>query len=113
MLDKKWGTLTIVLNLIIINGVILAVLNLNYPLLGHDYTYGITSMLDSALHFRLNGLTIQWFTPSFGGGIPAYPNPNNGQFSLLALLTVFFPPWQAVMFTIVIQLDSCILVFLA
>ncbi|MEP7134904.1 MAG: hypothetical protein ABI904_08225 [Chloroflexota bacterium] len=106
MIDKKWGALLIVLNLIIINGVILAVFNLSYPFLGHDYIYGITSMLDSALHFRLNGLTIQWFTPSFGGGIPAYPNPNNGQFSLLALLTVFLPPWQAVMLTVVIYTST-------
>ncbi len=53
-------------------------------------------MLDSHLHFLINGLGIQWYTPSFGGGLPAFPNPNNVQFSLLGVLSAVIPPWHAV-----------------
>ena len=106
MSEKKLAFLFIVLNIIIINGVALGVLNLRYPLVGHDYTLTLPSMLDTALHYRLNGLSIQWFTPTFGGGMPAFPNPNNGQFSLLCFLAVIFPPWQAVMLFVVILVSA-------
>jgi hypothetical protein len=99
MNERKWTVVFTIVNLIVINGFMIAFLNLKYPLVGHDYNLGIPSILDSALHFRLNGLKIQWFTPSFGGGIPAFPNPNNGQFSLVVLLATFLPPWQAVIFS--------------
>ncbi len=95
--DKKTAFLFVVLNLIIINGVTLAVMNLRYPLVGHDYTYAIPNFLDTALHYRLNGLSIQWFTPTFGGGLPAFPNPNDMQFSIPALLATILPPWTAIM----------------
>ena len=97
MNPKKYIIAFTILNLCIINGIIISFLNLKYPFVGHDYTLAIPSILDSALHFRLNGLTIQWFTPSFGGGIPAFPNPNNGQFSLVVLFSIFLSPWWAVM----------------
>ncbi len=104
MSEKRLMVIFTIANLILINGAIIAFLNLYYPLIGHDYHLGIPSVLDSALHFRLNGLQIQWFTPSFGGGIPAFPNPNNGQFSLVVLLAVFMPPWQAVILSTVIYI---------
>ena len=106
MSEKKLAFLFIVLNIIIINGVVLGVLNLRYPLVGHDYTLALPSLLDTALHYRLNGLSIQWFTPTFGGGIPAFPNPNNGQFSLFSFLAVILPPWQAVMLSAVIFVSA-------
>jgi hypothetical protein len=95
----------IILNLIVINGVILAVMNWRYPIIGHDYTLAIPSMLDTALHFRINGLSIQWFTPTFGGGIPAFPNPNNMQYSLQAILSIFLAPWLAVMLSVIIYVS--------
>jgi len=36
-------------------------------LAGSDYGLALPGLLDSALHFRLNGLTIQWYTPTLGG----------------------------------------------
>jgi hypothetical protein len=92
----KRPVLFLVLNAIIINAVVLLFLNKNYPLVGHDYGLAIPQMLDSALHFRLNGLNIQWYTPAFGGGLPAFPDPNNIQFSILGILTIWFEPWWAV-----------------
>ena len=90
----------VVTNLIIINGVIISYLYLRYPVVGSDYSLAIPSLLDTALHFQLNGLVIQWFTPSFGGGIPAFPDPNNMQFSLPAFLATYLPPLQAVVLSV-------------
>ena len=106
MSEKRLASLFITLNLIIINGVVLAVLNLKYPLVGHDYTYAIPSFLDTALHYRLNGLSIQWFTPTFGGGLPAFPNPNNMQFSIPAFLSTILPPWPAIMASAFIYISA-------
>jgi len=105
MSDKKRWIIFTLANLIIINWAVIAYLNLKYPFVGHDYILGIPSILDSALHFRLNGLSIQWFTSSFGGGIPAFPNPNNEQFSLTVLLAIFFPPWQAVILSVILYIS--------
>jgi len=103
---EKLRPILILVNIVIINWFIIRFIGLDYPFLGHDYSLTIPSLLDTALHYRLNGLAIQWFTPSFGGGIPAFPNPNNSQFSLLALLSVFLNPWQAVIFFIVIYVST-------
>ena len=105
MSEKREGAFFIAVNLIIINGIVLAVLNLRYPLVGHDYTYSLPSFLDTAIHYRLNGLAIHWFTPTFGGGIPAFPNPNDMQYSITALLAVFLPPWSAIMTSVVIYVS--------
>ena len=67
------------------------------PLIGHDYRLFIPRLLDTYLHYKVNGLTIQWYTPSFGGGLPAYPNPLQMQYSLTQLLTWFVNPWTAVL----------------
>jgi len=106
MSDKKLTLLFILLNLVIVNGVTLAVMNLRYPFVGHDYTYAIPSFLDTALHYRLNGLSIQWFTPTFGGGLPAFPNPNHMQFSILAFLSTILPPWPAIMTSVIIYVSA-------
>ena len=102
MPENKRSLLYIVANLIILNVITLGVMNLRYPLVGHDYTLALPSLLDTALHYRLNGLAIQWFTPTFGGGIPVFPNPNNMQYSIPTLLSVVLPPWQAIMTSVVI-----------
>jgi hypothetical protein len=66
-----------------------------YPWVGHDFNYFIPHLLDSYIHYKVNGLSIQWYTPSFGGGLPAYPNPQHVQFTLTALLMLFTGPWNA------------------
>jgi len=90
----------------IVNGLVLAVMNLRYPLVGHDYTYSLPSFLDTAIHYRLNGLVIQWFTPTFGGGLPAFPNPNHMQYSIPSLLAVVLPPWPAMLTSAVIYVSA-------
>lgn len=71
--------------------------NYHYPLVGWDYKYFFSRLIDTHLHYRVNGLTIQWYTPSFGGGLPAYPHPLNAQFSLPQILALFLEPWAAVL----------------
>ena len=44
----------------------------DYPLVGHDFSYFIPRLVDTDLYVRINGLAIQWYTPSFGGGLPAF-----------------------------------------
>lgn len=70
------------------------------PFVGHDYAYYIPRLLDTLIHLQINGpLAVQWYTPTFGGGLPAFPNPQHLQHSLLQALTFFFDPWTAVMLT--------------
>jgi hypothetical protein len=68
-----------------------------YPIVGWDHKYYFSRLIDTHLHYRVNGFTIQWFTPSFGGGLPGYPHPLNAQFSLPQLLALFLEPWRAVL----------------
>ena len=102
---NHWIPLLLISNLILICSALYFFINLNYPLVGHDYRLAIPSMLDTIIHFQTNGLSIQWYTPSFGGGIPAYPNPNNGQFSILEILPLWMTPWQAVFISTVIYIS--------
>jgi hypothetical protein len=103
-MPKNSSLIFIILNLLIINLVTIGVMNLRYPLIGHDFTYALPSLLDNSIHFHQNGFAIQWFTPSFGGGIPSFANPNNIQFSLPALLIMILPPWPAIIFYVVIYI---------
>ena len=85
-----------------VSGVALVLMNAivagrDYPLVGHDLRYYIPRLLDTDLHLRLNGPSIQWYTPSFGGGLPAFPNPQHLQHSILQVLTFFVNPWFAVL----------------
>jgi hypothetical protein len=66
------------------------------PDVGHDYFQFISHLLDTHLFYKLNGIKIQWYSPTFGGGLPAFPNPQNIQFSLPQLFTLFIQPWWAV-----------------
>jgi hypothetical protein len=59
-------------------------------------------MIDSYLHQKINGLTIQWYTPSFAGGRPVYPNPQDLQFSLPQFLIGIVNPWIANLSSIMI-----------
>jgi hypothetical protein len=79
--------------------VLLLIISRDYPLVGHDFGYFIPRLLDTDLHLRINGLSIQWYTPSFGGGLPAFPNAQHLEFSLLQALLYVTSPWVAVLLT--------------
>ena len=72
--------------------------------MGGDYRLFGPRLLDSLLHYKVNGFSIQWYTPSFGGGLPAYPNPLQTQFSLPQLFTFFVNPWIAILASSVIYI---------
>jgi hypothetical protein len=76
--------------------------NATYPMVGIDYRLFLSRLIDTQLHYKVNGFGIQWYTPSFGGGVPAYPNPLQMQFSLTQLLTWFTNPWNAVLISCII-----------
>src|ERR1051325_8802100 len=76
---------------------IILIMNKDYPFVGHDYRYFIPRLIDTDLHISLNGLSIQWYTPSFGGGLPAFPNPQHIEYSIVQLLSIPFSPWLAIL----------------
>jgi hypothetical protein len=82
---------------VIIVAAMIAITSRDYPLVGHDYRYFVPRLIDTDLHLRVNGPSIQWYTPSFGGGLPAFPNPQHLQYSLVQLLTLFVNPWNAIL----------------
>lgn len=84
---------------VLVTAIILVLVGQAYPLVGHDYRYFVPRLIDADLYIRLNGFSIQWFTPSFGGGLPAFPNPQHLQHSVLQLLTLIMNPWRAVLVT--------------
>lgn len=71
--------------------------NSTYPLAGADYRYFLPRITDTYFHFIVNGLGIQWYTPSFGGGLPAYPNPQHIQYSITQFFTLITHPWEAIL----------------
>jgi hypothetical protein len=89
-------------NILAIVAFIMWYCNRTYPMIGHDYRLFMPYMIDSYLHQKLNGLTIQWYTPSFAGGRPVYPNPQDLQFSLPQFLIWIVNPWVAIFTSIVI-----------
>jgi len=80
---------------------ILFVINRDLPKVGHDYGFFIPRMLDTFLHNKVSGLSIQWYTANFGAGIPAYPNPQYVQYSLPQLSMLVINPWLALMLSLV------------
>ena len=43
--------------------------------------------------------SVQWWTPTFGGGVPAFPNPLHLQFSITPYIMFFFSPWVSCQIT--------------
>lgn len=93
----SWPVALVGVNLIVICMVMVRYATLQYPLVGHDYAFFLPEVLDGYLHFWLNGIGIQWYTSSFGGGIPAYPNPENTLYSSWTVLTALVKPFHAVL----------------
>ena len=85
------------LNILVIALFLVPYTNATYPMVGNDFRLFLSRLIDTHLHYKVNGFSIQWYTPSFGGGLPAYPNPLQMQFSLTQLLTWFTNPWNAVL----------------
>jgi hypothetical protein len=79
-------------------------INATHPIVGYDFKYFFSRLIDTHLHYRINGMSIQWYSPSFGGGLPAYPHPLNAQFSMPQLLALFIEPWQAVLLAIALYI---------
>ena len=72
-------------------------------LTGGDYSYFLPLLLDGQFWFQKNGLfSIPWFTPSFCGGIPAFPNPQGLYFSVPQFLSFVVEPVLAVQITAVL-----------
>ncbi len=67
-----------------------------WPFAGYDLGYFMPRLIDVHLHYLVNGFSLQWWTPSFGGGLPAFPNPQHTQFMFAQLLLPFTDPWTAV-----------------
>ncbi len=88
----------------IYSAVFVAYMGRIFPIIGHDFSYFMPRLIDTYLHYSINGLGIQWYTPSFGGGVPAYANPQSIQFSLVQLLTSFVNPWLATVFATIIHI---------
>lgn len=73
-------------------------------LTGQDFSLFLPRLLDGYIWAKTNSaFSIPWFTPSFCGGEPGYPDPQNVYFTLPQLLTAFVNPLQSVYFTIVLM----------
>jgi hypothetical protein len=90
------------LNILVVGAFLIWYCNRTYPIIGHDYRLFMPYMMDSYLHQKINGLTVQWYTPSFAGGRPVFPNPQDLQFSLPQFLMWIFNPWIAILASMVI-----------
>ncbi len=98
--------LLIAANILIIGAFIVWYSSRTYPMVGHDYGLFMPYMIDSYLHQKINGLTIQWYTPSFAGGRPVFPFPEDFQFSLPQFLLWVVNPWTANLASITIFLAA-------
>jgi hypothetical protein len=87
----------IIVNILVVAAFTIWYCNRTYPMIGHDYRLFMPYMIDSYLHQKINGLTIQWYTPSFAGGRPVFPNPQDLQFSLPQFLLWIVNPWMAIL----------------
>lgn len=102
MNKKLFPLLLLIVNALLIAFIVSAFLNLRFPMVGDDYSLALPYLLDNSLYQHLNGLSIHWYTSTFGGGLPDFPNPNSVQYSLPVFLAMFMPPWNAVVASTVI-----------
>ena len=82
--------------------IIAAIMARDYPFVGHDFRYFIPRLIDTDLFMRINGPVVQWYTPSFGGGLPAFSNPQHLQYSIVQALTLIVNPWIAIVLTTIL-----------
>ncbi len=68
--------------------------------LGHDYMGPLPFLLDGYFWYMKNGIfDVPWFTPSFCGGVPKFPNPQAGYYSIPQVLSFLFNPLVSVKIT--------------
>jgi hypothetical protein len=71
--------------------------------LGGDYCLFLPQLLDGAFWFETNGLSeVPWFTPSFGGGLPNFPNHQSMYYSVPQFLCFVFDPLISVKLTLIL-----------
>jgi hypothetical protein len=69
-------------------------------LIANDYSLFFSNMLAGYYWYLNNGLfSLPWFSPAECGGVPFYPDPNVGTFSLPQLLVIWLSPLAAVQVT--------------
>jgi len=95
MTERKIAIGIVLLSAIVFITTVISYANITYPKVGRDFSYYIPHLVDAYLHFKVNGFVIQWYTPTFAGGLPAYPNPQDTQFTLAELLMPVLEPWKA------------------
>ncbi len=70
---------------------------------GNDYCIFLPALLDGDYWFHNNGLfAVPWFTPSFGGGLPKFPNPQGMYYSVPQFLSFFINPLTSIKITILL-----------
>ena len=71
--------------------------------LGEDYSLFFPSMLDGVFWHHVNGLSkVPWFTPSFGGGVPKFPNPQSVYYSVEQFLCFVTDPLTSIKITLLL-----------
>ncbi len=71
--------------------------------LGHDYSLFLPSLLDGVYWFKTNGISeVPWFTPSFGGGLPKFPNPQSMYYSVPQWICFLTDPLSSVRISIML-----------
>lgn len=74
-LNKK-QELTILITFCLIASISqILLLNINYPLIGHDYSQVEARVISMLIYYNNNGLDVEWASPLFGGGLLSYANP--------------------------------------
>jgi hypothetical protein len=102
MKKSTWIVVLCAANILAIGGFVIWFLNRTYPMIGMDYRLFMPYMTDSYIFQRINGLVIQWYTPSFIAGRPVFPNPQDLQFSLPQFLMWLVNPWVAMQASIMV-----------
>lgn len=87
-------------NIACISGFYIFNLNRTYPWVGGDFAHFVPRLIDTYLHIRLNGWGIQWYSPSFGAGLPAFAGAQHPQYTLQQFFTLFTDPWIAILLTV-------------
>lgn len=91
--------------LVVLNLILLVLFHQAWPRVGFDLSTFLARLVDVYLHYRCNGWSVQWWTPSFGGGLPAFSNPEHTQFMLAQFLLPLTDPWRAVVLNSLLPLS--------
>ncbi len=104
-LSYREVTLWILAAILIASLQLLSLLNSGGDLAGHDYAFFIPRLLDGLLFFKAQGFSIPWYSPSFCGGLPYFPDPQSMYYSFPQFLAFLVSPWIAIQITAVLMLS--------